>query len=232
MDKRNNADYQFETGQSPVFLSTLTFSEPSLCSETTSPTVTYSFAKNNRVILSCSQKMTYGGHFSLAPSYLCGCLVLSYAKPLTRSTKRIKDYNRLDPCCPCHSVLQLHLCLLRSVRGWFHWLLSVANEDSGGAGVLQLNHTVLNMTLDSTEALVSLWLLSGGQNYWSEWQIKAGNWAGGCMWGGRVLFVYLCVCMVEKKTDNIESNKRCAISVSVTYNMVSTWWALACWVNI
>lgn len=78
--------------------------------------------------------------------------------------------------------------LLCSVWGWFRWLLSLTNEDSRGWAclfVLQLNHTVLNMTPGSTEGLVSLWLLSGKHDYWSEWQIKAVNWAGGWVQGVR-----------------------------------------------
>lgn len=114
--------------------------------------------------------------------------------------KIYKENQRLSPFKSLLSLLFTAATpLLRSVRGWFHWLLLVANEHGGGRVylcVLQLNHTVLNMTFGSTKGLVSLWLLSGRHDYWSEWQIKAGNWAGG--WRQGVYGMSVGVCTEEE----------------------------------
>lgn len=108
-----------------------------------------------------------------------------------------KNYKENQSLPAFKSLLSLpfsdEAALLCSVWGWFRWLPWLTNEDSRGWAclfVLQLDHTVLNMTLGSSEGLVSLWPLSGKHDYWSEWQIKAVNWAGGWAWG--VYGVHMC----------------------------------------
>lgn len=70
---------------------------------------------------------------------------------------------------------------------------TVGVGEAQGGGCVSQNQTVLNSSLRSAEGLVSLWLLSGGHDYWSEWQIKAANLAGsGGLVAGDVWAVFYC----------------------------------------
>lgn len=121
----------------------------------------------------------------------CGSKIKNLWLPNALMCKTLnKNYKENQRLRAFKSLLSLlftdEAALLCSVWGWFRWLLSLTNEDSRGWAclfVLQLKHTVLNMTPGSTEGLVSLWLLSGKHDYWSEWQIKAVNGAGGWVQG-------------------------------------------------
>lgn len=118
--------------------------------------------------------------------------------------KIYKESKRLSPFKSLLSLLSL-LWLHSGAQseadstGCSKWLMKMA----GGLlclPVLQLIHTVLNMTLGSTDGVVSLWALCGRHDYWSEWQIKAGNWAGG--WRKGVMWE-LCVGSVCTEKKNI-----------------------------
>lgn len=120
-------------------------------------------------------------------------------KTLKKIYKEDKRLLLFPPLLPLSSRLWLHSGAQSGSdsTGCSKWLMKMA----GGLlclQVLQLNHTVLNMALGSTSGLVSLWVLSGRHDYWSDWQIKAGNGAGGWRWGGNIASGGGCT--EEKKT--------------------------------